>query len=339
MHFAPLLVLAAVGASAHPSGHIHLHRRAHEKRTPEPKPDPAVGDMVTATIMGKVVSWTNTYDGSPFIKHDQPADVKAAAAQPASSPTSASNTVPAATPSPAPAAPASSSSSSSSDSNSSSGSKSGTGITSYTPFCNGQATVSKRATVANIAYVGNTGSANNWGCNMMLVADAKTADQYKYTMKITNQSKDKQICTCFNKIGPTGLIDGFFHQGPTWTMEGKATQYVAFDENSQGGCVCNAGDSLRKTSLGQLAGTWIESDFGSSVNKGWSGADISSIVPDNYKMQVDGAKVCFAGTCSTIWPGGKADNAYTGGMEAQDGVGLNIPPGKCQLDVTVAFSG
>ncbi|KAH9435169.1 hypothetical protein MCOR02_004121 [Pyricularia oryzae] len=103
MHFAPLLVLAAVGASAHPSGHAHLHRRAHERRNPEPKPDPAVGDMVTATIMGKVVSWTNTYDGSPFIKHDQPADVKAAAVEPAPVPTA----TPSASPPPPPASPAS----------------------------------------------------------------------------------------------------------------------------------------------------------------------------------------------------------------------------------------
>ncbi|KAH8841990.1 hypothetical protein MCOR27_004824 [Pyricularia oryzae] len=334
MHFAPLLVLAAVGASAHPSGHAHLHRRAHERRNPEPKPDPAVGDMVTATIMGKVVSWTNTYDGSPFIKHDQPADVKAAAVEPAPVPTA----TPSASPPPPPASPASPPAQNSPPP-SSSGSGSGTGVTSYTPFCNGQPTVSKRATVANIAYVGNTGTASNWGCNILLVADAQTADQYKYTMKITNQSKDKQICTCFNKIGPTGLIDGFFHQGPTWTMEGQGTQYVAFDDNSQGGCVCNAGDTLRKTPMGQFAGTWIESDFGSSINKGWSGADISAIVPDNYKMQVDGAKVCFAGTCSTVWPGGKHDNAYVGGLEDADGIGLNIPPGKCQLDVQVAFSG
>ncbi|KAI6382719.1 hypothetical protein MCOR25_000530 [Pyricularia grisea] len=336
MHFAPLLVLAAVGASAHPSGHAHLHRRAHDRRNPEPKPDPAVGDIVTATMMGKVVTWTNTYDGSPFIKHDQPAGAQSAAAEPSASPTTTSSPpTAAATSSSAPTATPASSSSSSSGSSSGSGS----GITSYTSFCNGQSTKSKRATVANIAYVGNTGTSSNWGCNMMLVADAQTADQYNYTMKITNDSNDKQICTCFNKIGPDGKIDGFFHEGITWTMQGRATQYVAFDSNSQGGCVCNAGNSLRKTSNGQFAGTWIESDFGSSVNNGWSGADISSIVADNNKMQVDGAKVCFNGKCSTIYPGGKADNAYTGGLEDADGIGLNIPPGKVQLEVQVAFSG
>lgn len=338
MHIAPLILLAAAGASAHPSGHAHMHRHAHahEKRTPvpepAPEPNPAVGDLVTATVMGKVVQWTNTYDGkgSPFLMGSKPKGNK----KPESStaPTASSSSAPAAQKTDAP------SDGKKGDDNNNNKGGNGKGVTSKTPFCNGAPALIKRATAQQIAYAGNTGSKDNWGCNMMLVADSKTADEYKYTSKFTNVDKDEQTCTCFNKIGPDGKIDGFFHEGIKWTMPPGAVQYVAYDSNTQGGCVCNAGKTLRKTTFGQFAGTWLELDFENTSNKGWSGADASSLVPQKYGMQVDGLQVCSQGTCSTIWPGGRGDNAYLGGMEDLDGIGLNIPPGKCQLDVKVGYN-
>jgi hypothetical protein len=41
------------------------------------------------------------------------------------------------------------------------------------------------------------------------------------------------------------------------------------------------------------------------------------------------------GVDSTILPGGKGTNAYTKGMEALDGIGLNIPAGKTTIKVEV----
>ncbi|KLU84987.1 hypothetical protein MAPG_04021 [Magnaporthiopsis poae ATCC 64411] len=342
MHLTSLILLAAAGVSAHPSGHAHMHRHAHahEKRNPVPEPSPAVGDIVTAEIMGKTVSWKNTYDGkgSPFVKggNKPKKDDKPTPPPPAS------------TPSPAPTPPADDKNKGDGkgdgkkddDKKGDDGKGSGVGVGTKTPFCSAGSgsKLNSRATAQQIAYAGNTGVKGNWGCNIMLVADAKTASEYKYTAKFTNQAKDEQVCTCSNKIGPTGLIDGFFHEGTSWNMAPGSTQYVAFDSNTQGACVCNSGKKLRKTEFGQLAGTWLEFDFENASNNGWLGADASALVPQKYGMQVDGLQVCFEGVCSTIWPGGKGDNAYLGGMEDLDGVGLNIRPGPCQLDVKVGYN-
>lgn len=342
MHLTSLILLAAAGASAHPSGHAHMHRHvhAHEKRNPVPEPvpepNPAVGDTVTAEIMGKVVSWTNTYDGkgSPFVKGSNKTPNKDEKPTPSPSPS----------PSPQKSNPPADDKKKGDDKGdgkkADDGKSSGVGVTTKTDFCSAapNSKVNSRATAEQIAYVGTTGVKGNWGCNIMLVADAKTAAEYRYTAKFTNQAKDDQVCVCSNKIGPDGLIDGFFHEGTKWNMAPGATQYVAFDANTQGACVCNAGKNLRKTEFGQLAGTWVELDFENKSNKLWSGADASALVPQKYGMQVDGLQVCFNGVCSTIWPGGKGDNAYLGGMEDLDGVGLNIPPGPCQLDVKVGYN-
>ncbi|KAI1917157.1 target of Sbf [Ophidiomyces ophidiicola] len=55
-------------------GHGHLHRKTAEKR--------AVGDVVTATIDGKVVQWVNNYDGSKPAPSPQAAPAGAPAPAP-----------------------------------------------------------------------------------------------------------------------------------------------------------------------------------------------------------------------------------------------------------------
>lgn len=75
--------------------------------------------------------------------------------------------------------------------------------------------------------------------------------------------------------------------------------------------------------------------MGSKPNGGWSGADASALVPAHYGMKINPLKVCSGGKCSTIFAGGKGENAYVGGMEAVDGVGLNLSPGSVRLEVTI----
>lgn len=217
----------------------------------------------------------------------------------------------------------------------SSGSSSSSGSSLFKPFCDGK--TSKRATAAEIAYTGNTGVAGQWGCNIMLVDDS-VADQYTYTSVFTNHGSTGYQVTCFNKIGPEGLINGFFgFSAATFTLSPGNSQTVAFDKNTQGACAF-APNSLPKTSFGEWAGTWLEFDFENTSNQNWSGADCSSLVAQSAGMDVPGCQVCHDSVCSTIYPGGKADNAYVKGMEADDGVGLNIAPGKVQLAVKVGYS-
>jgi len=49
----------AMGATVHRHGHAHLHQKKGEEAAKR-----AVGDVVTATIDGKIVTWVNEYDGA-----------------------------------------------------------------------------------------------------------------------------------------------------------------------------------------------------------------------------------------------------------------------------------
>lgn len=227
----------------------------------------------------------------------------------------------------APAVKSSAAASASSKSDSSSGT--------YKEFCGGKK--SKRATVEQIAYKGNTGTSDDYGCNMMVV-DSGVADEYKYTATFKNANSKDQECVCFNKIGPDGGINGFWsgNEAVKFTLSGKGEKIVAFDENSQGGCACGAGE-VPLTAIGQFASTWLEFDFGNTSNDEWSGADASCLVSAAQGLDIPGLKVCGHGTCSTIYPGGTGENAYLGGMEDLDGIGLNLPAGKARLEVTVDY--
>ncbi|KAM5354212.1 hypothetical protein ACJ41O_000862 [Fusarium nematophilum] len=285
-----VILAAALGVSAHPSGHAHQH--AHNVRR----------DFVVAN---KPVTVTE-YATQVVPQATQPASVE-------------------------PAAPAASTASSGSGS-SKGDSSSGEG---YKEFCGGKN--KKRATVEQIAYKGNTGTADDYGCNIMTV-DPAVASKYKYTATFKNANSKDQECVCFNKIGPDGGINGFWsgNEAIKFTLPGSGSKVVAFDENSQGGCACGAG-SVPLTDIGQFASTWLEFDFGNESNDNWSGADASCLVSAAEGLDIPGLKVCGHGTCSTIYPGGTGENAYLGGMEDLDGIGLNLPAGKARLTVTVDY--
>lgn len=190
----------------------------------------------------------------------------------------------------------------------------------FKPFCGGAA--SKRATAEQIAYKGNTGTAGNWGCNMMLI-DGGAASLYDYTAKFSSVGgSGTWSCACFNKIGPTNLIDGFWHSAVSFTLAPGAVQHVAFDSNSQGGCACGPGGSPPKTSWGQFAGTWLEFDMGNTANGGNSGADASVLVAGSNGLPYYGMSVAANGNvCSWVKSDGRNMEAYMPGMEDLDGVG------------------
>lgn len=203
----------------------------------------------------------------------------------------------------------------------------------YKPFCQG---LSKRASAADIASKGNTGVEGHYACNIMPV-DHSIAHKYKYTTVYTNVDDKEYEVICSLKIGPTGLIDGFWHAPVSFKLAPGESQTVAYDENTQGFCAFAPG-SVPKTSFGEYAGSWVEYDFGSERNNKWSGADCSSLVAVSENMDIPGCQVCDSSVCSTIYPGGAGDNAFTAGTADKDGLGLNIPAGPVQLNVKVGYS-
>ncbi|KAH6988766.1 hypothetical protein BKA56DRAFT_667998 [Ilyonectria sp. MPI-CAGE-AT-0026] len=66
----------------------------------------------------------------------------------------------------------------------------------------------KRASAEQIAYKGNTGTSDDYGCNIMMLRNINAASQYKYTARFNNAVDRDQACVCFNKIGPNGGING-----------------------------------------------------------------------------------------------------------------------------------
>jgi hypothetical protein len=286
------LLAAAMGVSAHPSGHAHMHRSAVEKRT------------------NFVKAYKPVIEAPAPVTSEEPKQTAASVPKPKEE-VKASNI------------------------GSGSGSSSG-----FKPFCKGNTKrVIKRATLDEIAYTGNVGSDGDYGCNLMLI-DNDVADKYKYTTTFNNESGDDQKCVCFLKIGPKGLIDGFFNgnEALSFDLPAGGSKVVAADENTQGGCTCDSG-KVPLTKNGQFAATWLEFDFGNESNGGWSGADASCLVAAAHGMDIPGLNVCGHGTCSTINPGGTGENAFLGGMEALDGLGLNLPAGEARLEVTVGYSG
>ncbi|KZL74546.1 allergen asp f 4 [Colletotrichum incanum] len=188
----------------------------------------------------------------------------------------------------------------------------------YVPFCNGKK--SKRATLAQIASVGNTGTEDNWGCNMQVI-DESILSLYNYTTTFTASDQDYS-CSCFNKIGPKGLIDGCWFAAITFSVKEGQSKHVAFDTDSQGSCACGPGKEVPKTFIGQFAGTWLEFDWGSVANSGNSGADASVLVAGSQSLPYYGMKVDANGkTCSWVKSDGSNKEAYMPGMEALDGVG------------------
>ncbi|KAL4877881.1 hypothetical protein BJY04DRAFT_121532 [Aspergillus karnatakaensis] len=194
---------------------------------------------------------------------------------------------------------------------------------------------------SGITYAGNVGSP--WGSNIIEVSETDAAN-YKYVAKISGQNSSPWIITFFNKYGPSGLMNGWFgFSALTLTLEAGETKYVAFDEDTNGGFAAAEGSILPLDISGGYASTWGEFDFGSSGNGGWSGFDVSAIVPQNAGLDVQGMRICeeFGGVCSSITPGAAVvDNAYTTAETDVGGIGGNIQEDRrIVLDVTIDYQG
>ncbi|KAK4672687.1 hypothetical protein QC763_105270 [Podospora pseudopauciseta] len=310
MQLSHLLLLAgALTATAHPSGHAHLHRSIHEKRE---------GGITFLKAVHKSLPEPTETAPEPA---PEPPKASIAAVEPSPSPK------PKPEPAPAPA-PAKEESEDSNDSDSEDG---------YKPFCGSSKRKAKRVTWEQIHYTGNTGTANGcpWNSNLQVVS-TKASKQYKYVQNYKNVGKVPYEVICFNKIGADGGVTGSFKvEGQNqlvFKLQPGETKSVVADSNTQGVCAF-APNSVPTTSHGQYAGNWAEFDFENTSNKGWSGADCSSLVAQAYNMDFPGCRMSQGGVDSSIYPDGTAENAYIRGMEAEDGIGLNIEPGPTVIEV------
>ncbi|KAL3448061.1 hypothetical protein BJX65DRAFT_72736 [Aspergillus insuetus] len=202
----------------------------------------------------------------------------------------------------------------------------------------GQKTLSSGS---GITYKGNVGQP--WGSNIIEISESD-AESYKYVAKISGQNTEPWIVTFFNKYGPSGQMDGWFgHSAVTLTLNAGETKYVAFDEDTNGGWAAAEGTEIPLDISGGYASTWGEFDVGSTGNNGWSGFDVSAIVPQNAGLTVQGMKICeeTSGVCSSISPDAAVvDNAYTKAETDVGGIGGNISEDRrIVLDVTIDYQG
>lgn len=192
-------------------------------------------------------------------------------------------------------------------------------------FCSGS---SKRASSEDIFAVGNTGTAGNWGCNIMQI-DTADVDLYDYTVTFTAGSEGPFTCECWNKIGPDGGLSGSWKSALSLTVPKGGSVAIATEADTQGGCSCGSGSSCPKTPPnadgqggGQWAGTWVEFDNGSKRNSGNSGSDVSVLAATDHNMAFPGMQLAANGkVCSWIKSTGESKDAYKGDMHDLDGVG------------------
>ncbi|KZV97546.1 hypothetical protein EXIGLDRAFT_607952 [Exidia glandulosa HHB12029] len=192
-------------------------------------------------------------------------------------------------------------------------------------------------------YVGNVG--DPWGSNIITV-DSALADQYKYTIKFVGSSHmtEPYKVVIWNKIGPDGQMTGWYgNSAVSFSLAPGAEQYVAFDENSQGGWGAAPGNDLPKDQWGGYDSTWGEFDFGDQKNNAWSGFDVSMIQAEAAGAAVQGMQICDVtngpGVCSTITTNGaRVDNAYKLKDAPTGGIGGNLGPGKVRLETIIEFN-
>ncbi|VUC22406.1 unnamed protein product [Clonostachys rosea] len=291
-----VLLAAALGVSAHPHGAAHLHVRKD----------------------------TNLEVRDNFVKNVKPTStvfqtVTVPAVNALAAPSSSSTTAAASTTTTSQAAATTSASSGTI----------GTGGSYSNDFCTGN---SKRGSVADNSYKGNTGS-TSFGCNLKFVEES-AAKNYQYISVLENAASQKQGCACFLKSGSDGQsFSGSFKGSEvlTFDLAAGAKKYLAVQAGSIGGCACSPGSLLYST-YGQIAGMWYEWEFGSTNNVGFSGADASSLVPEDAGLAIQGMTITKedpeyvngSEKKSIIYPNGDGCNAFPKGTNAADGYGFNI---------------
>ncbi|KAL2864158.1 allergen Asp F4 [Aspergillus lucknowensis] len=317
-----LLLTALTAGSAVARIHGHERRHAALHNVHEEKRD--VGDIVTATIDGKVVTWVNQYDGG-------------AAA------TATNDAAPATTNVAETTATSTSTDSSSDDDNTPVSSAPGTCTKwddvsdSFSRDGFGEKTLSNL--LEYIWYKGNVG--NPWGSNIIEVA-ADKACNYKYVVQLQGAERDPWTVVFWNKFGPDGKLTGWYgNSALKLSLAPGETKYVAFDEDTQGAWGAAKGDELPVDQYGGYSSTWGEFDFGNQGNNGWSGWDVSAIQAQAAGFDVQGMKICDnkGDGCSFITNlATKMVNAYSKAQEGVDGIGGNCGAGPVRLVVDIDYN-
>ncbi|KAE8343858.1 hypothetical protein BDV24DRAFT_128325, partial [Aspergillus arachidicola] len=176
----------------------------------------------------------------------------------------------------------------------------------------------------------------------IIEVSASTAYQYRYVVQFTGSNTEDWTIVFWNKIGPDGKMDGWYgHSALNLTLGAGETKYVAFDEDSQGGWGAAKGSSLPTDDYGGYSCTWGEFDFGSTINDGWSGWDVSAIQAQAAGQTVQGMKICNHNgeSCSTITSGASTvTNAYTKSEASVDGIGGSLNTDSVRLVAVVDYS-
>lgn len=195
-----------------------------------------------------------------------------------------------------------------------------------------------KASGYGIGYKGNVGKP--YGSNIIKIS-AENSASYQYVAEFKANTSEAWTVVIWNKIGPDGRRDGWYGNAcERFTLEDGKTQHIAFDENSQGGWAAAPGYTIPVDDYGGYASTWGEFDFGSTINSGWSGFDVSAIAAQASNKQVHGMSICDSatGTCSSISSNGRnANNAYTFDVRKVDGIGVILPAGPVYLAVMLEY--
>lgn len=301
-----LAALSLVSALSQPAHHRHSHKNRR-----------AVGDVVTATIDGKVVSWANTYDGGAG-KAAKEAAPAAPQAQAASNPPVTTEPEPKPKGEASSAAPASKSPDKSSDKSSSASSSpqasSGRFGGVSAPKDNGN----------KDQYIGNVGIP--YGSNMIKLNSVEEAKNFKYSNTFNNPTSEKITVVMWNKSGKDGQAQSGMGLEPNmqFDLQPNESVAVAFDENSQ----VAFSQKCEKSKVSGLRNcTWGEIDFGDLRNGGWSGYDRSSI-PNS-----EGNTGLLTISCKGAETSSKEDNSFV--SAAQSHAGGALAPGPAHFYTTM----
>ncbi|CAN8096234.1 unnamed protein product [Discula destructiva] len=318
---ASLVLLGAALTSAHP-GHGHNH--AHKHRAVDVEEKRAIGDVISAVIDGVEVSWTQESD-----YYNPAAPSPAATTAPAVANVNV-NLGAATTLSTATKAYAAASTAAASSGSTTSTDTTGYAVSVYTDFsditCLGSS--EKRATLAQINQVGNTGD-SCYGSNMLVVTDADVAAQYDNTIRMYGATED-MVCAYWNKASKTGQINGWYKDMDsyfTFDLPAAGTVYLAAENGTAGGASCfPKSTGIQFDNYGAIAGTWLEFTF-IDVTYKWSAYDASCIIAENAGLLINGLEVCLESgeMCSSIGLNlATISAAFNAALAAADGIGGNV---------------
>ncbi|CEJ55908.1 Allergen Asp f 4 [Penicillium brasilianum] len=321
-----LLAAALTAGSAVARLHGHERRHAHPKAEIEAV-EKRAGEVVTATIDGILQTWINDWSGqieaatttSSSTSTIQVTTATAAAVE-TQVPSAIESVVPAHT-----AAPGSSGSWSDLPANGQY-SRDGFGGSNY------------KIEVLGIEWTGNTGLP--WGSNIIEVEES-VANQYRHVVRFEGSQSDDWTVIVWNKKGPNGLMDGFFHPNKalSFTLGPNEVKYVAIDTESTGGWAAWKGDDAPLSEYGSYAATWGEFTMREAPN--FTSWDVSCIQAQNAGKEIQGMQICQhdGSSCSSITNGmGSVKNAYTSAETDINGIGGNVMTEAIRLVVNLDYA-